>query len=141
MKPKLKVKLKSKPIDPTNVIPSEHEEQVKVIAFCRQYPLLANVFAIPNGGKRSMVAAMNAKAEGLTPGVPDLFVPFPNGQYHGLFIEMKRLKGGVLSLEQKVMIARLNSAGYLAVVCKGHLEAIDVLCKYANMQNPYEVHE
>lgn len=126
--PKIKIKFKAGGIDPT--VLSEHEEQVKVIAYCRNNDLLKNVFAIPNGGKRSMVAAMRAQAEGLSSGVPDLFIPFANCGFHGLFIEMKKVKGGVVSATQKEWVLKLNAAGYLAVVCKGHQEAISVIDKY-----------
>ena len=126
--PKIKIKFKAGGIDPT--VLSEHEEQVKVIAYCRNNVLLKNVFAIPNGGKRSMIAAMRAQAEGLCSGVPDLFIPFANGVYHGLFIEMKKRKGGVVSVTQKEWLAKLNESGYLAVVCKGADEAITEINRY-----------
>lgn len=126
--PKIKVRFKAGGIDPNAL--SEHEEQVKVIAYCRNNQLLKNVFAIPNGGKRSMVAAMRAQAEGLSSGVPDLFIPFANGKYHGLFIEMKKRKGGVVSPTQKEWLAKLNESGYLAVVCKGADEAIGEINRY-----------
>lgn len=129
--PKIKVRFKAGGIDPT--VLSEHEEQVKVITYCKSRFQTRHVFAIPNGGKRSMVAAMRAQAEGLCSGVPDLFIPFPNGVYHGLFIEMKKVKGGVVSATQKEWIANLNACGYHAVVCKGFEEAkavIDSYCGY-----------
>jgi hypothetical protein len=136
-KPKIKIKLKTTAAE----VPSEHIEQCKVIAFCDSYPMLRNTFAIPNGGKRTMVTAMKMQAEGLRSGVCDLFIPLPTNTYHGLFIEMKKLKGGVTSENQKDWINRLNKAGYKAVVCKGHMEAINVICEYAGIVNPYEVHE
>jgi hypothetical protein len=136
---KLKVKIKLKP---TAVeVPSEHIEQCKVIAFCDSYPMLRNTFAIPNGGKRTMVTAMKMQAEGLRSGVPDLQICLPTDKYHGLFIEMKKLKGSSLSENQKDWINRLNEAGYKAVVCKGHMEAINVICEYAGIVNPYQNHE
>lgn len=131
IKPKLKVRFKANGIDP-NVL-SEHEEQVKVVAYCKNNPLLRNVFAIPNGGKRSLVAAMRAQAEGLSAGVPDLFIPYANGFYNGLFIEMKKTKGGVVSAAQKEWLLKLNEAGYLAIVCKGHEEAIREINLYCRL--------
>jgi len=128
--PKLKVRLK-RPINPlAQEVLSEHEEQCRVIAYCRNHPLLKNAFAIPNGGKRSQVAAIRAKAEGLVAGIPDLFIPLPNNGKHGLFIEMKRTKGGVISKEQQIQIAELNAAGYVAVVCKGFDAAVAAINTY-----------
>ena len=42
-------------------------------------------------------------------------------------IEMKRLKGGTVSPAQKIWIAKLNSAGIDARVCKGSKNAIDFI--------------
>jgi hypothetical protein len=51
----------------------------------------------------------------------------------GLFIEMKRTKGGRTSEEQREWIAELNKAGYRAVVCKGWEEARDEIMKYLSI--------
>lgn len=56
--------------------------------------------------------------------------PLKNSKYNGLFIELKRIKGGSVSKEQKDFISFLNNQGYLAVVCKGHKEAIVVIEQY-----------
>ena len=81
------------------------------------------VFAIPNGGKRGKMEAMRLRLEGVCPGVPDLMLPTPRGPYHGLFVEMKRTKGGSVSKEQKDWIAYLQAQGYQAIVCRGFEEA------------------
>ena len=57
--------------------------------------------------------------EGVVAGIPDLFIP---EWKH--WIEMKRIKGGVLSASQKKMIAEIKSIGYTVDICKGHQEAI-----------------
>lgn len=77
-------------------IPTEHEEQREVVMWFRRKYGTIRIFAIPNGGFRSRATAARLKAEGVSPGVPDLFVP-----KHLLWIEMKRLKGGKLSPEQR----------------------------------------
>ena len=70
------------------------------------------------------------KAEGQRQGVPDLTLPVPSGSYHGLFIELKRVKGGRVSPEQKDWLAFLSGQGYRAEVCKGAVEAIAVINEY-----------
>lgn len=59
----------------TRALVSEHSEQCVVIDYCkiRRYP----VFAIPNGGSRNKAEAAKLKAEGVSAGVPDLFIPIP----------------------------------------------------------------
>jgi len=100
--------------------PTEHAEQVTFIAeFERRFPGI-RIFAIPNGGYRSKVTAANLKAEGVKKGVPDLFVPEWN-----LWIEMKRIKGGSVSAEQKDWIAYLESVGHNVIIGKGWRNAMD----------------
>ena len=99
-------------------IPTEHEEQRELVRWFRQFHPNVLIFAIPNGGGRSKASAGRLKAEGVVPGIPDLFVPAK-----GLWIEMKRVKGGALSPEQKAMIQYLEEVGYRAIVCKGAEDA------------------
>ena len=106
-----------------NITPSEGVEQATLFNWAKmqswKYPELALMFHIPNGGKRGKAEAGRFKCEGVKAGVPDIFLPVPRGGYHGLFIEMKRTKGGKLSEEQKQWQRDLKEQGYEAVVCKG----------------------
>lgn len=62
----------------------EHELQKSCVKWFRlQYPEYTNLlFAIPNGGKRNAREAARLKAEGVTPGVPDLFLQLPFIRIH-----------------------------------------------------------
>lgn len=96
----------------------EHNLQVACVRWFRlQYPQHI-IFAIPNGGQRNVVVAAKMKAEGVTAGVPDLFVPHPTKIYHGLFIEMKNGRKGRLSESQRQMISLLMRQGYACVVAR-----------------------
>lgn len=98
---------------------SEHSEQVDLVNFFRvKYPGVL-IFAIPNGGKRGKIEAARLKKEGVTPGIPDLFIP-----EWRLWIEMKRVKGGRLSKEQKEQIKYLEGCGYSVIVGNGYLDAL-----------------
>lgn len=97
-----------------DTIPTEHFEQREFVKWFRQTFRDVRIFAIANGGARSKATAGRLKAEGVASGVPDLFVPAWR-----LWIEMKRAKGGSLSLEQKDWIAYLESVGYCVIVGKG----------------------
>ena len=78
--------------------PLESAEQVAFVQWFRMaYPGVL-IFSIPNGahlagtiGQRAAQIA-RLKAEGMTPGVPDIEVPAWN-----LYVEMKRQRGGRLS--------------------------------------------
>lgn len=102
----------------TNTHPSEHLEQSGLVTWFRgKFPGVL-IFAIPNGGHRSITEAKRLKDEGVTPGVPDLYVPS-----WSLWIEMKRVQGGRLSREQKDMIEYLQSIGHTVIVGKGATDA------------------
>jgi hypothetical protein len=98
--------------------PTEHQEQV---GFCQwislKFPGLL-CFSIPNGEHRAISVAVRLKKEGLTRGIPDLFIPSLK-----IFIEMKRKDGGVVSKEQEKIIAYLQRVGYTVWVCHGAEEA------------------
>lgn len=115
---------------PPEALPSEDQEQAWLVAwFRRQYPFL-RIFAVPNGGHRHKATAAMLKATGATAGVPDLLIPASRKGWHGLFIEMKRTKGGTISPEQKDWLAHLNEQGYRAEVCKGFEAAKAVIKDY-----------
>lgn len=102
----------------SNRIPTEHEEQRELVKWFRQTFRGVRIFAIPNGGLRSLSVASRLKAEGVSSGVPDLCVPAWR-----LWIEMKRVKGGVVSPEQRDWIAYLEGVNYWCIVGKGAEDA------------------
>lgn len=111
-------------------IPREEEEQKRVILFLRVY-YPAILFCASAGGMRtSMKQAMKMKATGYISGFPDLFIYEPRSLYHGLAIEMKRIKGGVVSSEQKDWQEKLRTRGYRSEVCKGSIDAIKIIQEY-----------
>lgn len=74
------------------------------------------------------------KTAGVKRGVPDLFLPVPSGQYHGLFIEMKKI-GGKASDDQLWWLSHLKENGYAIAVCYGWQKATEVLQWYLNLKN------
>ena len=118
---------------------SEHGNQAALFCWAQQnlnsYPELKYLFAIPNGGMRDKITAAKLKAEGVKLGVPDMCLPVSRSIYHGLFIELKKLKGGVLSKEQEHWINWLNEQGYYAMVCRGWEEAREILIWYLRFAN------
>ena len=85
--------------------------------------------ASAGGVRTSMKQAIKMKATGYVKGVPDLQIFEAVGNYHGLLIEIKDLKG-VLSKEQKEWIKKLNDRGYFATYCKGYEATIKVIDDY-----------
>jgi VRR-NUC domain len=108
---------------------NEHDIQVSVIEWFRwQYPELL-LFAIPNGGARNAVTGKKLKDEGVTPGIPDLFLAKQHKNYGGLFIEIKTNRGR-LSKHQKEIHDRLQEQGYAVITAHGYDEATSVICEY-----------
>ena len=87
---------------------TEHEIQREIVGALRRLGYL--VFAVPNGGGRSVAGASKLKAEGVTAGVPDLFVPGRRA-----FIEVKK-PGGRISPAQRDMMVKLRLLGYDCIV-------------------------
>ena len=114
--------------------PLEAEEQRALMQWARYntaaHPELKLLYHVPNEGKRSYHAGRELKIQGMKPGVPDICLPVPRGQYAALYIELKRKKGGTVSEHQKEWIAALNKAGNRAVICKGWEEAAEEIVKY-----------
>ena len=122
-----------------NYVPSESEEQqaVFVWAYVMAYrdPRLVLLFHIPNGGSRPIVTAARMKQEGVRAGVPDLFLPAPAGEWHGLFIEMmKKDRKNKPTKEQKMWIDALQEQGYRAEVAYGADAAIKILKDYLGIE-------
>ena len=105
---------------------SEAQHQANVIKWSqqpsirRQWPELA------------LLHHKHLKQQGVKPGVPDLCLPVPRGQYHGLYIEMKT-ESGHTSDEQEWWGERLQAQGYVWRVCHGWQAAVAVLEWYLQL--------
>lgn len=122
----------TQPFTNTIMREQEHNLQVGCVRWFRlQYPKLALLlFAIPNGGWRNPTVAGKLKAEGVAPGVPDLFFAYPHGDYHGLWIEMKNGKAGRVSDSQEQMHAHLRAQMYRVEVVRTAEQFVQVMQEY-----------
>ncbi len=118
--------------------PTEHEEQVTLFTWFRMRYAGMLMYAIPNGGARSSITGARLRDEGVLAGVPDIFLPCPSGGKHGLYIEMKRQKGGRVSAPQKAVMQALRMQGYEVAVCHGWQEARDCIEQYLAREDRYE---
>lgn len=115
---------------------SEHEEQKQLIKWWSLYCKTKCIpevllFAIPNGGKRDIRTAAVLRSEGVRAGIPDLFLAVETYRHAGLFIEMKKQKGGVISDAQKDVFSLINEkTGYCVKVCNGFEEAKNTIIQY-----------
>lgn len=117
---------------------TEYEEQKLIVQWAksmhRREPLLRLLHASLNGVRLPMKRASMMKASGMLSGVPDLFLPVRNETHSGLYIELKREKGGKVSDAQQWFIDSVTEQGYRAEVCRGHMEAINLIKEYLSLK-------
>ena len=137
--------------------PTEHEEQVLVCSWARGYAKIHNDYRLEllhgdsSGVRVPIGCAVKMKRAGAIKGWPDLFLPVPtvvkkqditvdgkvqftlNSGFYGLFIELKRLRGGVVSQEQKEIHEALRAQGYRVEVCRGAADAIETIKEYLGL--------
>ena len=119
----------------TSGVATEHEEQAALIewwSWDSQWMGLQRclLMAIPNGGARTTVTGARLKAEGVRAGIPDLFLAVPTDTSHGLWLEMKRKRGGFVTDFQREAMKALEAQGFACVVCRGFTEAQEAIVKY-----------
>ena len=118
---------------------SEAREQSALITWANQcaalgiYPELQWLHAIPNGVKRNKIEAAHLKAQGVKSGVPDLFLPVPKGDYHGLYIEMK-VDQNKPTENQIKWLSALSSFGYAVQVCYSAKKARAIIEWYLSLK-------
>jgi hypothetical protein len=83
----------------------------------------------PNGELRNKIIGAKLKRMGTSAGFPDYIIPYAKKSYYGLYIEVKSANGK-LSPTQKEWFKFLNEQNYLAVSCKGWLEATKIVEDY-----------
>jgi hypothetical protein len=117
-------------------IPLETQEQAALFEWAylkqKQIPELALLFAIPGQG---VARLKRLQLEGYQKGVPDMFLAVmvdtgPESQCGGLFIELKRTKGGKVSPEQYEWMGKLEAQGYRCVIARGAAEARKEILAY-----------
>lgn len=120
-------------------VPLESEEQITLFQWARlqsgKYPELSLLYHVPNGGSRNRAEAARLQAEGVKAGVPDLCLPVPRGAFHGLYIELKRLRGSRTSDLQVGWMESLMKQGYCVALCKGWEQAAQTIIEYLEQRN------
>ena len=124
-----------------NNSPLERVEQARFVDWLELQGLLFSATA-----QSTFTTSWNQKrlnhATGLRKGVPDMLVVIPkdkskDGGGYCLFIELKRVKGGSVSKEQRIWLDSINAleTPYTqAYIAKGAAEAIKITSHY--LKNP-----
>ena len=124
---------------PSPPVPLESEEQITLFKWARlqsgKYPELSLLYHVPNGGSRHRAEAARLQAEGVKAGVPDLCLPVARGGFHGLYIELKRVRGSRTSDLQVGWMESLMKQGYCVALCKGWEQAAQTIIAYLEQRN------
>lgn len=111
-------------------VPREDAEGVSLfgwaqLAVWNGIRLSERLILIPNGSYLGGTPARRAfqmtrlKRQGFQVGASDYFLAIATGKHHGLFLELKRARGGRTSQEQSAFGARMLLAGYYFQVAAG----------------------
>jgi hypothetical protein len=113
---------------------SEHDTQTAFFRWAAVQGLLdlEQMHAIPNGGYRHPAVAAKLKAEGVKPGVPDVYWPVARGGFIGLAIEFKHANASP-SKEQRERITLLQKEGWCVCICWDWQCAARTVQGYAGM--------
>lgn len=105
----------------TNNTPLEHDECIALVAYLdilvKQGKVIAYTHIPQETYTKNWGTKMRNKREGVKSGIPDYLIVFKNKKI--LFLEMKRQKGGTVSVEQKDWLEKLAGKTTLSGVAKG----------------------
>ena len=115
--------------------PTEFQEQAAVVRWARCLAdsgddRLKLLHGDASGVRVPIGCAVKMKRAGAVKGWPDLFLAVKTFDFNGLFVEMKRETGGVVSKEQKYLHLLLRQQGFAVVVCRGAYEGICAIRNY-----------
>jgi len=118
-------------------ITTEHDHQTTLFDWIRINrnldPRLKAFFAVPNQRKWTIPQFKYFEKEGFKSGVSDVLGLVPQGQYHGIVIEMKR-KGGKPTPEQIEFLNMCRDNGYKTYICFSAEEAIIAIQYYLSLE-------
>lgn len=108
-------------------------------------PLERLLIRVPNGAyhgrdrRAGAVIARKLREQGMKPGVFDYILPLPIIRVAcfvpGLWLEMKRTRGGTVSDEQQSFMALMLNFGWRCEVARGWVEGSEIITKYLKEAN------
>lgn len=114
----------------------EADLQVEIVtrslALASSFPEIILLHASPNGDWRGWGTGVKLKAQGVIPGIPDLFLPVPRGEFHGFYLELKKAKGSVKPAQWEMM-SLLHHQGYCVRVTNHLGTALTLISDYLKL--------
>jgi hypothetical protein len=114
------------------------QEQKALVQWLSCHPIVRDYFfKIHNEGKRSLAQGYQLRLLGLRKGANDLFICYPKGIYHGLFLEMKRKRKYTAYerltptwIAQEQFMQNVQDVGYSAHFCFGWEHGKEIVENY-----------
>lgn len=111
-------------------VPTEGDECVALMQWAsvtryKQWRLSNLLIMIPNGAvlagdvRQRAIQMQRMKRLGFRSGVFDYILPIPVASYPGLFLELKRRDGGVVSGPQALFKFDMEELGWRCAICEG----------------------
>jgi len=132
----LKAALKLKVLIPTEDDEAQCLMQWALTQRWQHFHLSRLLIMIPNGAylggdsRQRAITMCKLKRTGFRNGVFDYLLPIPRPPYPGLFLELKRRRGWVVSEEQVAFKLDMDALGWATVICKGWEEAKAAITHY-----------
>lgn len=89
------------------------------------------IFAVPNGGSRNKIEAVNLKRQGVKSGVADVILLIPKKGFASLLLEFKT-STGKQSPEQRTFQKQAEMCGSSYKIVRNVTQAIEVMRNYLN---------
>lgn len=91
------------------------------------------IYHIPNGGYRNKSEAVRMKRMGVVPGIPDLHIPYTNGEFLSLYVELKAGSNRSTAVQVEVqeelimagnMVVEINSFEEFKQLVDGYMKTV-----------------
>lgn len=107
----------------------QSEIVTRSLGLAAYHPAVLLLHAIPNGDWRGWGTGKKLKAQGVIPGIPDLFLPVARGGFHGLYLELKKARGTVSAEQWEIMLA-LHEEAYCVRLTNSLSVALEIITNY-----------
>lgn len=107
----------------------QSEVVTRSLALAGEFEEIHLLHAIPSGDWRGWATGRKLKAQGVIPGIPDLFLPVPRAGFHGLYIELKKASGAIKPDQWKIM-EELHRQGYCVRISNDLLTTLVIIRDY-----------
>lgn len=122
----------TRPVEKSKRGLTELQTQIRIVKAAREaFPHECRLLHhIPNGANTNALRGKLNQMSGIIAGIPDLFLPYPAGKYHGLYMEVKKDQISRVRKDQKYCLTELAQEGYFTCTARSPQEGIKLIHYY-----------